>query len=533
MKRFILPLFILLILGLPCGLLSQVTWKIPFLISDNHSDILREIGGTKDATDQFDQNIDKLCPPPGISLSAWFEISEFPYFLSSDIRAWNLNALTDIKWKLHVQNVSHTAVTLSWDTSSLPQNGLFFIDAQINMRVTNQIEITGDTTLSITFQPNASWECILKITHKEQSFLRTFGGHALASDEFDDWDKITAPAGMSFYPYFSIPVFPCFLSKDIKRWNWTDTRDVLWELFLKNTSGEMTTISWSPGTLPENGIFLLKCNSGWANMREQSFVTVFQDQKIEILNTNEFRWNIPLNITCEGRHFTRVFGGAPEGTNGYEPELDSLCAPPSMQFYPYFEIADFPNFLKADFRNWISPFSESIQWCLKLANATGKVVQIEWSPNLFPASGHFHILNGQQIIDMRTYDKIFIYENEIIKITYSPGPSIFEKENSIAVQKSALQNIYNYKLYQNFPNPFNPETQIRFQLEDETVAKLIIYNIGGHEIQVLCNQHLVAGSHSFSWNGRNSYGEKVASGVYFYKLVTKNFQEVGKMILLP
>jgi len=85
----------------------------------------------------------------------------------------------------------------------------------------------------------------------------------------------------------------------------------------------------------------------------------------------------------------------------------------------------------------------------------------------------------------------------------------------------------NYKLYQNFPNPFNPSTTIRFDIPKSTYTKIILYNSMGRIVSELVNEKLNAGSYEVNWNAV-SY----SSGIYFYKLETKEFIDVKKMILI-
>lgn len=83
-----------------------------------------------------------------------------------------------------------------------------------------------------------------------------------------------------------------------------------------------------------------------------------------------------------------------------------------------------------------------------------------------------------------------------------------------------------YNLQQNFPNPFNPTTNIRFDLPENANVKLIIYNIIGEQQEVLVNSRLSAGSYNVDWNA-SAY----PSGIYFYTLTTNDYKAVKKMIL--
>ena len=85
----------------------------------------------------------------------------------------------------------------------------------------------------------------------------------------------------------------------------------------------------------------------------------------------------------------------------------------------------------------------------------------------------------------------------------------------------------NFELYQNFPNPFNPTTNIRFDIPKSSFVKLIIYNSLGKEIEILVNQKLKLGSYTVDWNASD-----YSSGVYFYKLITDEYINVKKMLLV-
>lgn len=71
-----------------------------------------------------------------------------------------------------------------------------------------------------------------------------------------------------------------------------------------------------------------------------------------------------------------------------------------------------------------------------------------------------------------------------------------------------------FKIIGNNPNPFNPQTSISFSLTDEKQISLVVYNINGQEIQTLFSGKMKSGVHSISWNGKNSAGENVSSGIY-------------------
>jgi len=93
------------------------------------------------------------------------------------------------------------------------------------------------------------------------------------------------------------------------------------------------------------------------------------------------------------------------------------------------------------------------------------------------------------------------------------------------------------RLLQNYPNPFNPETWIPYHLAEAGVTSLSIYDATGKHIRTLSLGYQSAGfyqsqGHAAYWDGRNALGESVASGVYFYQLVTPSFQQTRRMLIL-
>ena len=89
-----------------------------------------------------------------------------------------------------------------------------------------------------------------------------------------------------------------------------------------------------------------------------------------------------------------------------------------------------------------------------------------------------------------------------------------------------------YSLAQNYPNPFNPSTTIKFALPVAGNARLEVYNVLGALVAVPFDGMAEAGDHQVVWDGKNSHGQQVASGVYFYRLSAGTYTETKKMMLL-
>ncbi len=89
-----------------------------------------------------------------------------------------------------------------------------------------------------------------------------------------------------------------------------------------------------------------------------------------------------------------------------------------------------------------------------------------------------------------------------------------------------------YRLSQNFPIPFNPQTTIRFDVKERGHVDVKIYKVTGQLVKTLVDGIRDAGAYAITWDGTNNHGAEVASGVYFYRMWSKNFSRTRKMILL-
>lgn len=99
--------------------------------------------------------------------------------------------------------------------------------------------------------------------------------------------------------------------------------------------------------------------------------------------------------------------------------------------------------------------------------------------------------------------------------------------NTIGVQTISTEMPRNFSLSQNYPNPFNPVTNIKFSIAKSGNVKLVIFDINGREVAAVVNEYLSAGIYKADFDGKN-----LASGIYFYKILTNEFTDVKKMILV-
>ena len=100
-------------------------------------------------------------------------------------------------------------------------------------------------------------------------------------------------------------------------------------------------------------------------------------------------------------------------------------------------------------------------------------------------------------------------------------------EIPIGIQPISTEIPGEFSLFQNYPNPFNPVTRIKYSIPESSLAKLVIYDINGKEVYTLVNEWHNSGIYESEFNASN-----LASGVYFYQLITNNFTATKKMVLI-
>ncbi len=147
-------------------------------------------------------------------------------------------------------------------------------------------------------------------------------------------------------------------------------------------------------------------------------------------------------------------------------------------------------------------------------------VTVSFDASNIPA-GEYH-----GYIDLFGYD--IYHEEDMVRI---PVTMVVDQVVGIdEVQEAGLPR--EFKLYQNYPNPFNPSTEIRYDLPAASDVKLEIFNMLGQRISVPVNERQNAGSKHIHWIGRDSNGNEIASGVYFYRLRAGEYVQTRKMLLL-
>lgn len=206
----------------------------------------------------------------------------------------------------------------------------------------------------------------------------------------------------------------------------------------------------------------------------------------------------------------------------------SLSAPPpvvnSGAEYPY--QIPYPNWVKVDLRSFNLKADKSfvVEFPIGAAYpASNRVMSTYYASDASYHSFSYQSANSRWVYYSVSGKDGFIFLFLIRAYVSSTGTGI---EGPIEVLPSA------YSLEQNYPNPFNPETIISYNLPKQSRVQIKIYDITGNEIRSLIDEEKSAGKHNILWDSRNNFGQRVSSGIYFYKIVADNFVQTKKMVLM-
>lgn len=152
------------------------------------------------------------------------------------------------------------------------------------------------------------------------------------------------------------------------------------------------------------------------------------------------------------------------------------------------------------------------------------------------SSGYFEIQLPTGTYDLFA-ERVFYEDNIIYNVTVENEQNteiafnMTYEDPLVSINGNEIQNISGLNL-KNYPNPFNPTTNISFNLPNESKVVLSVFNIKGQLVKNLVNTEMPKGQHSVFWNGLNERNRAVSSGVYLYKLKASNQESVKRMILL-
>jgi hypothetical protein len=243
-------------------------------------------------------------------------------------------------------------------------------------------------------------------------------------------------------------------------------------------------------------------------------------------------WELPITITGTATAAPivqiRTIGGDASASQGYDA-LDAISPPPGLSFSSYLYISAFPNFLNKDVRPWTAPYATSLSWDLRIVNAEASGVtgiKLDWNAAQLPLEGAFTLEGLGPAVNMRLQNSTAFKGDHIVTIRYIPGSTSVGDGNAF---RTVIPG--EYALFPAYPNPFNPETAIRYRISNGGHVHLVIVDAAGREVVRLVDGERPAGYHLIVWDGTDEAGRQAVSGLYLAVMKAGRFRRSERILL--
>ena len=181
----------------------------------------------------------------------------------------------------------------------------------------------------------------------------------------------------------------------------------------------------------------------------------------------------------------------------------------------------------------VDPDGTPIQYLLEFAIAGGDTIDTLLSSTNFSLA-HSELIELMTDLSVTRFDvdwTVYAYDgfdysdsSTVWTITFDGGWVLGGLDNSTIPDVFALHN--------NYPNPFNPITNIKYDIPEVSDVRIDIYNIAGKKVRTLVSREHQPGRYKVQWNATNEFGSPVATGMYIYKIQAKGFVSVKKLLLM-
>ncbi len=248
-------------------------------------------------------------------------------------------------------------------------------------------------------------------------------------------------------------------------------------------------------------------------------------------------WEIQLRVQSKSFIDDFNFVGTCTKSKFHWDKLDHSEPPPVIGkyislYFPHKEWKKYPDNYTTDFRPGLT---DGAIWKFEVrTNIENSVAKIIFKGiESVPAEYEVYVLDELLKISQNLRnDPVFTFPSVTVpfkkQLKLIVGNEDFLRNNNLGINEIP----FNFVLHQNFPNPFNLSTTIRYGLPTQSNVTLKIFNALGEEVAVLLkNKSTDAGYHIHMWNGLNKYGLEISSGIYFYRIETESFSQTKKMII--
>ncbi|MBS1551402.1 MAG: T9SS type A sorting domain-containing protein [Bacteroidetes bacterium] len=265
---------------------------------------------------------------------------------------------------------------------------------------------------------------------------------------------------------------------------------------------------------------------------------------LPVSNTND-----SLTIEISGRnsngslslqiYFTNILGASPSKPQGLvsaQSTIDPYLFNPKITWNRNLEPDHFKYFI---YRTDANPTTGEEYYSYTLIDSTSDTSYIDLSLTLYASGGgsgpcaYYALGYAYKVSSIDNTRKESVKSVRTNIVGYSDpcapiGPMPYSNSNTKNNSELGLSHEINqYQLYDNFPNPFNPTTIIKFDLPEQTFVNLNVYDVTGKQVIQLVSEYKDKGQYSIEFNASN-----LPSGVYYYKIQTGSYSNVRKMLLL-
>lgn len=201
--------------------------------------------------------------------------------------------------------------------------------------------------------------------------------------------------------------------------------------------------------------------------------------------------------------------------------------------------------------------SAAILVCLILlynlpSNSFAQAIELTWSANPENDIMYYSIYRGStsaeetEIAQVPVTDTTYFDSDIVVGETYYYRITAVDSADNVSEFSDLIEVVTSFpttvgsnsagipekfELSQNYPNPFNPETRFNYFVAENANVTLSIYDLLGRKVKTLVAENKEAGIYSTTWDGRNEFGNKVASGLYFASMVAGGFRQIKKLVL--
>lgn len=192
-------------------------------------------------------------------------------------------------------------------------------------------------------------------------------------------------------------------------------------------------------------------------------------------------------------------------------------------------VVEEPSFPTFYYPNWglnIPEIHDDFGWGTMIAKKN--LYYMKWVNTVTTSNSHLAYHASQTDVVYISDNYIFLLGDSVRYSKWYAGSTFYPFAwTDLTDVKNSVSNIPNFALFQNFPNPFNPATKIKYQISELSKVRLTVYDMLGREITTLVNEEKAAGLYEVEFNGT-----ELPSGVYFYRIETGKYSDTKKFVLL-